>query len=361
MVLKKHEKRKIIVATILLIAAVVIYAAAQNIQGFADWFNQYIYAKVSFIFAWISNWLPFSVVEFLVYGIILWGISSLIMSIAVKLKKRNTSKTIGSKLSTIYLLLSIIAFLYVMNCGVNYYRTSFIEAEHLEGKKYDKEELVQVCQYLSDQINALEKKIPKSKDGVLVTDSSMVSEAPQIMKALSKKYKSLTGYYPRPKGLVVSEILSYQQLSGVYSPFTVEANYNDDMPDYYKAFTVLHELAHLRGFMQEEEANFISILACANSSDVRFQYSGYLVAYSYCMSELRGYDLESYGKIRNQLCKTANLEIEKRNAFWGKYEGKIAEVSDKVNDTYLKANAQVKGVQSYNEVVGLIVANLREQ
>lgn len=48
---------------------------------------------------------------------------------------------------------------------------------------------------------------------------------------------SLAGYYPQPKELLISEILSYQGLTGIYLPFTVEANYNGDMPAYDKPFT----------------------------------------------------------------------------------------------------------------------------
>ena len=42
--------------------------------------------------------------------------------------------------------------------------------------------------------------------------------------------------------------------------------------------------------------------------------------------------------------------------FWEKYDGAVAEVSNRVNDTYLKANGQAEGVKSYNRMVDLIAA-----
>ena len=75
----------------------------------------------------------------------------------------------------------------------------------------------------------------------------------------------MEGFYPRPKKLAVSEVLSYQGLTGIYLPFTIEANYNGDMTAYNIPFTVCHELSHLRGFMEEREANFIAFLACIGS------------------------------------------------------------------------------------------------
>ena len=88
--------------------------------------------------------------------------------------------------------------------------------------------------------------------------------------------------------MILSEVLSYQGLTGIYLPFTVEANYNGDMPAYDKPFTVCHELSHLRGFMEEQEANFIAFLACIGSERTDFQYSGYLSGWVYCMNALYG-------------------------------------------------------------------------
>lgn len=57
-------------------------------------------------------------------------------------------------------------------------------------------------------------------------------EAAAAMEALGEQYPSLEGSYPRPKELIFSSLLSWQNLTGVYSPFTVEANYNGDITDY---------------------------------------------------------------------------------------------------------------------------------
>ena len=70
---------------------------------------------------------------------------------------------------------------------------------------------------------------------------------------MAEEFPALEGYYPQPKKLLLSEFLSYQGLTGIYSPFTVEANYNGDMTAYNIPFTTCHELSYLRGFMQEEE------------------------------------------------------------------------------------------------------------
>ena len=47
----------------------------------------------------------------------------------------------------------------------------------------------------------------------------------------------------------------------------------------------------------------------------------------------------------------------KNNVFWDRFEGKTAEVSTKVNDTYLKAHSQTDGVLSYGRMVDLMLAD----
>ena len=48
-----------------------------------------------------------------------------------------------------------------------------------------------------------------------------------------------------------------------------------------------------------------------------------------------------------------------QNAYVDANESKVSEVSDAVNDAYLKLNSQTDGVQSYGMVVDLLLAYYR--
>ena len=41
--------------------------------------------------------------------------------------------------------------------------------------------------------------------------------------------------------------------------------------------------------------------------------------------------------------------------FWDKYEGKIDDISNEINNTYLKANGVSEGVKSYGKMVDLLL------
>ena len=143
----------------------------------------------------------------------------------------------------------------------------------------------------------------------------------------------------------------------MFSPFTIEANYNRDIPDYEIPYTICHELAHLKGWIREDEAGFIAYLACRESQEPALQYSGTLNALSYAMNALYGAGRrESY--IRIDSAGTAKKN-RVSNRYWKQFETKVAEVSTSLNDHYLKANAQSDGVQSYGRMVDLLLAERR--
>ena len=150
--------------------------------------------------------------------------------------------------------------------------------------------------------------------------------------------------------------MSYEFITGVYS-FTIEANYNNDVPDYVKADTICHELSHLRGFMREDEAGFIAYLACIHSGNVNLKYSGILNALSYVLNSVYS---NCGAAVYTELYKSMDIQLMRDylydSRYWDKYRTPVAEVADAVNNAYLVANAQTDGVKSYGRMVDLLLA-----
>jgi hypothetical protein len=182
----------------------------------------------------------------------------------------------------------------------------------------------------------------------------------KAMESLGTRFPRLSGHYPFPKPLVNSWILSIQQVTGVYSPFTIEANYNRDIPYYDIPFTICHELSHLRGYMQEEEANFIAVLATVGSGDLYFNYSGFVSAWVYAGNALARNDREKFSELYSKINPYTRQDMMYNNEFWDRYETKVSEVHEELNDAYLKYNGQTQGVKSYGQVVDLMLTYFSE-
>ena len=372
-VFRRRLRCRLTAAVLFLIISASMMALAAGKPQFAEWYSENIYPAFVDSIGRLWGIFPFSVSELVLYILI----AAFVLSLAVmvtksvksmkekkKFRRQSTDTAVSSGaapaaaswLSCVLLAAGILAFLYTICCGINYHRRSFSEEEGIVTYRYTAEELKDVCLWLTEEVNALSDEVDRGSSGVMTLEAPEGEGAVEAMHELAEEFPALEGYYPQPKKLLVSEILSYQGLTGIYSPFTVEANYNGDMTAYNIPFTTCHELSHLRGFMQEEEANFIAFLACIGSERTDFQYSGYLSGWVYCMNALYRADRESWQEVRPLLAEEAEPDLEADSAFWDAYEGRISETADKINDTYLKVNGQADGVRRYSRMVDLIVA-----
>lgn len=337
-----------LIGIIFFILAGLLQLAARNIANFAEWYAITIYPFIVKFYGGFCNLLPVSVVEL---GIYLLTVSAVLY---IVFHFRQWKKLVEGILA----FLGFIAFLFTVNCGINYYRRPFSSYLDIEIRDSSEEELKELCAYLVDHIN---KTADDFRQPSLISQFTLARQGQDAMRNLGTEYPPLSGYYPRPKPVLVSWILAVQQLCGIYSPFTVEANYNWQMTAYNIPHTLCHELSHLRGFMREDEANFIGYLACIRSQEEFFQYSGYLMGWVHAGNALAAQDWDSYIELHSKLPPQAVEDLQANNLYWDRYEGKVAEVANQINDTYLKLNDQKDGVKSYGRVVDLMLAYYRNQ
>lgn len=357
-----RDKGKGITGCVLLAAGFALLFASRIFRGFADWYSTYIYSVWVGTIGRIMGYVPFSMSEVLLYLLsVILVVRAGAMGLAV-VRKYDWRGMARSRLVNLMLLAGLLFFVYVVNCGINYQRETFSESAGFVVEKYSVEELKEVCLWLTGEVNESSHKVKRDPDGVMtLQDISLAREATEAMSDLGRRYPELSGYYPQPKGLLAPWILSVQNLTGIYSPFTIEANYNSGMTDYNIPFTACHELSHLRGFMEEKEANFIGFLACRESGSEEFRYSGNLMGWIYCMNVLYRSDYDAWEEVRGGLSEEAEADLKANREFWAKYDGAVAEVANRINDTYLKANGQTEGVESYDRMVDLIVCHWKTQ
>ena len=352
----KCMKKTWIITAALFSAAIALLVASRIIPGFSEWYGQTIYPVLVTTIGRVMGWFPFSVVEFGLYAACLWIVWTLFRWIRRPMKL----------VCRYALFLASVLFLYAACCGVNYYRTPFSyyymmqqASEKLEGMQEQEKEpdeiLKELCSWLTVKVTGARMDLDAGENmyGDLQTKGVIA------MNRLAERYPALSGHYPKAKPVMISDILSIQQCSGVYSPFTVEANYNRDMVSYNIPHTICHEMSHLRGFMREDEANFIGYLACLGSEDADYRYSGYLLGWIYAGNALAKVDYEQYVENYGRLSDAVIADLDANHAFWEQYEGQVAKVQETVNDAYLRANGQAEGVRTYGRVVDLMILDFQ--
>ena len=349
--------KKIFAAGVIMsILSVLLSLCARKVTGFAQAYSVTIYPVLKGIFARIFGIFPFSVSEVGLYLLLLLCIFSVVKWFKTPLYLLNGA----------FFTASLLFFLFTINCGINYYRNSFSYEAGFVIRTHSTDELYALC---SDLVNKVNENIP-TETSPSPSDAGnfsyfqnfsylreMGKGGQKAMKGLADEYPQFKSWYPYPKPLIHPRLLSVQQLTGVYSPFTVEANYNSEIPAYNIPHTICHELSHLKGYMREDEANFIGYLACTGSESRSFRYSGYLTGWVYAGNALAKADYDGFIELYKKLDEKARNDLEENNVFWDRFEGKTAEVSTKVNDRYLKAHSQTDGVLSYGRMVDLMLAD----
>ena len=272
----------------------------------------------------------------------------------------------GKLIEGILNILAYLSVIYVMIMflwSFNYNRLSFDKIADLKIEKSSKQELYELCDSLIGTANALRSKVKEDQSGVMTIEGGykdVFKRSAEGYKNASVIYSELGGSYGRPKPIMLSKSMTYTGITGIYIPFTAEANVNVNITDFMLPATALHEMAHQRGFAREDEANYISYIACLSHSDVDFKYSGTMLALIYSMNALADKDVTAYKELRAKYSEGVVRDLKNDAEFWDKYKGKIEKIANKVNNTYLKSNGQEDGVESYGRMVDLLLAEYKK-
>lgn len=371
--------RELFPAAAAILAGCALLAAGQHNAGFAEWYRAHVYRGISVVFSRVSGMLPFSAAEIGLYVLGVLAAAGLVRCLFGGAARGRLFRGYG-----LFLLHTVSALwlLFAANCGVNYYARAFSEEAGLAGGSVSTEALRGLSAYLVSGIRQADGEIlslcpdaedpAAAKDGRVplifamgqteetpAADRSYLRESGEIcrkaMRRLGETYPDLAGWYPMPKPVLVSRILTVQQTTGVYSPFTVEANVNREIPLYNIPFTMCHELSHLRGFMREDEANFIAFLALMDEDNPGIRRSALLEGWVYAGNALAAADPSYFAELYGQLSDADRRDLDYNNRFWDAFRGKAAETHEKVNNAYLRANGQAEGTKSYGRMVDLMI------
>lgn len=361
--MSKLKKRYIIPLAVILLMAV-IHIIARLSTGFADFYVMKIFPVITNTFSFISGLFPFSLGEIMIIAAMILVIAGIPLTIVLLIVRKNSrKKTAGIFFTSALWIITFIVVTENMNCFIMYQCTPFSQ-RYLSSGEHTRDELISLYSALIDKTNELSPEVPRDGDNRFCITADIDSEAKKAMKKAAKKYPQLKGYYPDAKPILFSYFMSQSNLSGIYFPFSLESNYNDDMVKTNLPGTICHEYAHLKGVIQEDEANFISFIATTSSDNIEFRYCGYLEALEYVHNQI--YDTG----ITEAYYLTDNISDEVRrdwfrfmpDNYWEENKKKeiistktVSTVSESAIDTNIKMNGREEGIETYSHMVDLLL------
>jgi len=367
---RKATKTKNILAYCLycVIIGVVTLIFARNF----DWFGEFYASRIFPIFpdtiGRLMSLFPVSVFEIFIYVFAFAFFSYIVYFVVLMfLPSRRgirlaTAKMMGIRATCVVLPILCTGFMmFSLTAGINYSRDEFADLTNRQIAPASAEELRALAERLIEDLTELSEEIPvDERRRFTIRYIDVKSEAREAMKLLGEEIPVLAGFYPNPKPVIASRILSRFNITGIYIPFTVEATFNNDVPDHLIPFVIVHEFAHFRGFMREDEANFIAYLACRGSESVEFRYSGAINALNHVLNAYaRVATPQEYSELLQMIPDQVLRDFTVSREYWAQFRGRAAQVATRVNDAYLRANAQADGVLSYGRMVDLLLAEYR--
>lgn len=302
---------------------------------------------------------PFSLGEAFVYFHVILGVVLLLIFV-VKLFKGGAFSLLSRTLA----YASILYIVFMMVFGFNYQRPSVRAHLSLEKTLYEKGVLVEMNKALIERANTLREEVSEDEEGVFtlnMEEGTLYEKALKSYEAFSLEHPVYQGTYGPAKGILLSEYMNYTGITGIFMPFTGEANVNTKGPDLLFPATVLHEMAHQRGVAYEDEANYMAFVTSQYAEEESIRYSGTMLALISSMNALYRVDKEAYRTLYDTYHEGVRRDLASYSAFYKPYEGKVQEQATKVNDNYLKSNGQVSGVRSYGEMVNLLLEQFMQK
>jgi hypothetical protein len=313
------------------------------------WFSTGMYPRVQRAVTPISNLLPFAVFDILTLAAGLWVLVRLIIAIRRTRRTRQASH-LGKAAAAVATLAAIVYLMFLGLWGLNYRRVPMTERLVLDRESPRSEAVMALGLDAAARLRALHGAAHASGwVGEPWRDPSMQSAFASVQDLLADTRHAVPG---RLKASLYGRYFRWTGVDGMVDPFALEVIGNPDLLPWEVPFVAAHEWAHLAGFADESEANFVGWLVCLRASAAA-QYSAWLFLYWQVNAEVAP---EERAQLDAALADGPRRDIE---AIVARIERgqlpMLRTASWRVYDQYLRANRVEEGIRSYGAVITLIL------
>ena len=354
----QQYKKQFIIALSLPLQLFIVHFLSQKPDWIERYYSNGIYPYISKTFRFLLGWIPFSVGDVLGFFLLLLLIRGCYRLI------KNKFKDSISKLLKFTTTLALLYFCFYAFWGLNYFREPLAKNLGLQQANYTTAQLIETTEKIVFELNKIHLQITNNdtlRVQVPYSQKEIYGLAINGYQHLAKKYPQLNYQNPAIKSSLVSLFQSYNGTGGYINPITGEAQINDMLPKTSYPATTCHEMAHQIGWAAENDANFVGFLASVANDDLYFKYSGYRMAYNYSLSQLYKRDKKIAKKIRKTVNKGIYKDYNHSYLHWKQFDNPIEPYFKKGYNSYLKANNQSKGIESYSYVVDLLIVYFNQK
>jgi hypothetical protein len=230
---------------------------------------------------------------------------------------------------------AIVYIAFLAAWGLNYRRVPLIEKLAFDPARVTRAAAVSFGEANAATLNARYAKAHEAAGSI----ESLSAAFQETVLALGATREIVPG---RPKPTLLGGYFHETAVAGMTDPFLLETLIAPDLLDVERPFVIAHEWAHLAGYADESEANFVAWLTCQRG-DAAAQYSAALAMIGYQMPKKGALDVGP------------RIDIYAISYRYSRTNEALRFAARRGYDKFLKANRVERGVESYDAVVQLIL------
>lgn len=318
-------------------ALAIVLAVAPLPDVFIErWYSTGLFPAVQRRVTPASNLVPFAIFDALWVGAVAATV------VMVRRRVRESGWGRGGLRSAVAVLRAsaIVYLLFLVMWGLNYRRVPVIERVVFDPDRVTAEGSMALGDWAVNELNA---RYAESHASPMSIDA--------LHRAFEEAHHALGGgtiAFGRPKQTLLGWYFHKAAIAGMTDPFLLETMVAPDLIDAERPFVIAHEWAHLAGYADESEANFIAYLACRRG-DAAARYSAALMTLGYAAPRRA---------LRDALDIGPRIDLYAIRMRYARTSGALRFAAREGYDKYLKANRVEKGVESYDAVVQLILGTI---
>ena len=305
------------------------------------WYSRGIYPVLQHVLTPASSLIPIALLDLSVAG----GLVAWLVFVVRRWRARGRTAGLAAAGRSLVIAASVLYLVFFAFWGINYRRATLESKLAYDPSRVTRDATIRFAETAIDRLNALGASMPP------VPSADRHALESGFERAQQRIGPARTAVPASPKRSMFSWYLRTAGIDGMMNPIFLEIILNPDILAVERPFSLAHEWAHLAGYANESEANFVAWLTCLEG-DTAAQYSGWIEAFRYAVAALPRNERRA---LTERLSPRVLADMRAINERLGRADPAVSGFARNVYDSYLRAQGVEEGIASYGAMLRLML------
>lgn len=311
-------------------------------------YSQRAYLALQRLLTPLSNRVSFAVFDLFLAAAAAWGVWALVTTLK-RVRKRGGVRALVLLAMRLAGMSALVYLAFLLAWGLNYRRVPLTVRLAYSQERVHAGATARLARATVARANELRREAGERSGPEWARLPSLLARSfERVQRQLANVTPAVGG---SPKRTLLTWFFERSGVDGMTDPFFLEILVNSSVLPFERAFVTAHEWAHLAGYADESEANFVGWLVCLQGPP-EAEYSGHLALLWRVLPALEGPERQT---VVRGLSPAVRADLEAIADRVAKGSPTLRRASWRIYDRYLKANRVEKGIESYDAALELML------